>query len=63
MVGRLTPQERFRLAKDLRKRALAPGLTPAERAENWRHARNLLTINMVQAVHTLKAKPGNDPKP
>jgi hypothetical protein len=50
MLGKLTPQQRIRLAQDLRRRANGqPGLTAKQRQELRRHAFNLMQLNLVQA--------------
>lgn len=50
MPGRLTPQERMRLAKDLMRRANGqPGLKARERQNLRQHASNLLKLNEHQA--------------
>ncbi len=53
MIGRLTPQERVRLAKDLRRRANGqPGLTAKFRQRLRQHASNLMQINLIEAKLT-----------
>ena len=50
MIGRLTPQERIRIVKNLFKKAKAlPGLTQAQRKEARRHGWNLMAINLMEA--------------
>ena len=46
---RLTPQERIILAKKLNKKSKNPNLTPQQRQEALRHARNLIQINLAMA--------------
>lgn len=48
-LPRLTPQERIRLAKSLRKQAAQPGLKIKQRQEKRRHAANLMQLNLIEA--------------
>ena len=49
MIGKLTPQERMRLAQHCNKRAKDPNLSPKQRSEARGHAWNLVQINMAEA--------------
>jgi len=50
MIGRLTPQERIRLAKDLNRRANGqPKLKLKQRQEARQHASNLMKLNLIEA--------------
>jgi hypothetical protein len=55
MIGRLTPQERIRLAQDLRRQLQRPGLTQQQRQTKRRHIWNLLKINEVEAIRNQAA--------
>lgn len=44
MAGKLTPQQRVRLAQNLRKQTNQPGWSPAQRQEKRRLAANLMKI-------------------
>ena len=52
-VNGMTSQERFLLAQRLHKRAKDPNLTLEERDVAFRHARNLVRINMAVAVREI----------
>jgi hypothetical protein len=49
----MTSQERFLLAQRLHKRAKDPNLSLQERDVAFRHARNLVRINMAVAVREM----------
>ena len=52
-VNGMTSQERFLLAQRLHKRAKDPNLSVEERGVAFRHARNLVRINMAVAVREI----------
>jgi len=52
-VNGMTSQERFLLAQRLHKRAKDPNLSVEERNTAFRHARNLVRINMAVAVREI----------
>ena len=52
-VNGMTSQERFLLAQRLHKRAKDPNLSLQERDTAFRHARNLVRINMAVAVREM----------
>jgi hypothetical protein len=72
-INRMTSQERFLLAQRLHKRARDTNLTSEERDTAFRHARNLVRINMAVAVREISeasapsaaaaSKAGVPPKP
>jgi hypothetical protein len=49
MIGRLTPQQRIRLAQSLRRQANKPGVPVKKKLEKRRHAANLMQINLIEA--------------
>jgi hypothetical protein len=52
-VNSMTSQERFLLAQRLHKQAKNPNLSLEERDKAFRHARNLVRINMTVAVREM----------
>ena len=52
-VNGMTSQQRFLLAQRLHKRAKDPNLSLEERNVAFRHARNLVRINMAVAVREI----------
>jgi hypothetical protein len=52
-VNGMTSQERFLLAQRLHKRAKDPNLSLQDRDAAFRHARNLVRINMAVAVREI----------
>jgi hypothetical protein len=52
-INGMTSQERFLLAQRLHRRAKDPNLTLEERDVAFRHARNLVRINMAVAVREI----------
>jgi hypothetical protein len=52
-VNGMTSQERFLLAQRLHKRAKDPNLSLKDRDAAFRHARNLVRINMAVAVREM----------
>ncbi|MBX9772916.1 MAG: hypothetical protein K2Y71_00780 [Xanthobacteraceae bacterium] len=59
-VNGMTSQQRFLLAQRLHKRAKDPNLSVAERDLAFRHARNLVRINMAVAVREVSAASAPD---
>ena len=57
MIGRLTPQERIRIAQSLRRQANNSGLSPEQRREKRRHAFDLMKLNEFEAKDNAKRKP------
>jgi len=57
VIGRLTPQERIRIAQSLRRQANNSGLSPEQRREKRRHAFKLMKLNEFEAKHNGKRKP------
>jgi hypothetical protein len=49
MIGRLTPQQRIRLAQSLRRQANQPGVPVKKKMEKRRHASNLMALNLAEA--------------
>jgi hypothetical protein len=52
-INGMTSQERFLLAQRLHKRAKDPNLSLKDRDAAFRHARNLVRINMAVAVREI----------
>lgn len=59
-VNGMTSQERFLLAQRLHKRAKDPNLSVEERNTAFRHARNLVRINMAVAVREISGTPASN---
>jgi hypothetical protein len=53
VINGMTSQQRFLLAQRLHKRAKDANLSPEERDTAFRHARNLVRINMAVAVREI----------
>ena len=53
VINGMTSQQRFLLAQRLHKRAKDPNLSLEERDVAFRHARNLVRINMAVAVREI----------
>jgi hypothetical protein len=49
MLGKLTPQQRIRLAQSLRRQANQSGVPVKKKLEKRRHASNLMALNMYEA--------------
>jgi len=49
VFGRLTPQQRIRLAQSLRRQANQSGVPVKKKLEKRRHAANLMALNMFEA--------------
>ena len=60
-VNGMTSQQRFLLAQRLHKRAKDPNLSLEERNVAFRHARNLVRINMAVAVREISATSAPNP--
>jgi hypothetical protein len=57
MIGRLTVQERIRLAQSLRRQSKNVALSPTQRQEKRRHLFNLMKLNELEAKLNQKPKP------
>ena len=50
MIVRLTPQQRIRLAQNLRKQLQLPSLSEQQRQSKRRHIWNLMKLNELEAI-------------